>query len=156
MTSLTIVRKIAARPSIVFEALTTPQGIVRWWGPDDGPVLVAETDVRVGGRFRVRFRMLDATEHEASGEYLELVPPERIAMSWRWLGEEDEAPTNESVLSFDLRPHEAGTELTLTHARLASAETGASHEGGWSGSLRNIEDRPFYPVHMKSSERVRV
>ena len=139
MTSLTIVRKIAARPSIVFDALTTPEGIVQWWGPDDGPVLIAETDVRVGGRFRVRFRMLDLTEHEASGEYLELNPPERIAMSWRWQGDEDEAPTNESVLSFDLRPHEAGTELTLTHARLATEVTRESHHGGWSGALDKLQ-----------------
>ena len=61
MTSLTLVRRIAARPSIVFDALTTPDGIACWWGPDDGPVLLAETDIRVGGRFRVRFRMLDGT-----------------------------------------------------------------------------------------------
>ena len=45
MTSLTIVRRIAARPSIVFDALTTPEGIACWWGPDAGPVLLAETDV---------------------------------------------------------------------------------------------------------------
>jgi Activator of Hsp90 ATPase homolog 1-like protein len=64
MTSLTLVRRIAARPSIVFEALTTPDGIACWWGPDDGPVLLAEADVRVGGCFRVRFRMLDGSEHE--------------------------------------------------------------------------------------------
>ena len=68
MTSLTLVRRIKARPSIVFEALTTPEGISHWWGPDAGPVLFAESDARVGGRFKVRFRMLDGTEHESSGE----------------------------------------------------------------------------------------
>ena len=73
MTSLTLVRRIKARPSIVFDALTTPEGIACWWGPDGGPVLVAETDPQVGGRFRVRFRMLDGSEHESSGEYLEVV-----------------------------------------------------------------------------------
>ena len=62
MISLTLVRRIAARPSIVFDALVTPEGIGSWWGPDEGPVLIAETDVRVGGAFRVRFRMLDGTE----------------------------------------------------------------------------------------------
>src|SRR5215469_14724213 len=86
MTSLTIVRRIRARPSIVFDALTTPEGIACWWGPDDGPVLQAATDVRVGGGYRVRFRMLDGTEHESSGEYLEVVRPDRLAMSWRWAG----------------------------------------------------------------------
>ena len=57
MTGLTLVRRIAARPSIVFDALTTPGGIACWWGPDDGPVLLAETDIRVGGRFRVRLAL---------------------------------------------------------------------------------------------------
>jgi uncharacterized protein YndB with AHSA1/START domain len=51
MTSLTLVRRIKARPSIVFDALTTREGIASWWGPDGGPVLVAETDPQVGGRF---------------------------------------------------------------------------------------------------------
>jgi len=78
MTSLTLVRRIRARPSIVFDALTTPEGIACWWGPDDGPVLLAETNLRVGGRYRVRFRMLDGSEHESSGEYLEVVRPERL------------------------------------------------------------------------------
>src|SRR5579862_7973909 len=54
-------------------------------GPDSGPVLVAETDVRVGGRFRVRFRTLDGGEHESLGQYLEVRRPERLVLSWRWL-----------------------------------------------------------------------
>src|SRR5690242_16173386 len=93
MTSLTLVRRIAARPSIVFDALTTPDSIARWWGPDNGPVLLAETDVRIGGRFRVRFRMLDGSEHESSGQYIEVVKPIRLVMSWRWTngGEPTEA-----------------------------------------------------------------
>ena len=104
MTSLTLVRRIAARPSIVFDALTTPDGIACWWGPDDGPVLLAETDVRVGGRFRVRFRMLDGTEHESSGQYIEVVKPTRLVMSWRWThGGEPEEAGEESRVEIDLR-----------------------------------------------------
>lgn len=135
MTRVTLVRRITARPSIVFDALTTPEGIAQWWGPDDGPVLIAETDVRVGGRFRVRFRMRDGSEHESSGEYLEVRSPERLAMSWRWLGDED---PGESRLEFALRAVPGGTELTLIHSALASEETRRSHEQGWSGALDKL------------------
>jgi uncharacterized protein YndB with AHSA1/START domain len=86
VTSLTLVRRIKARPSIVFDAVTTAQGIAQWWGPDAGPVLIAEADPRKGGRYRVRFRLLDGSEHECSGEYLEIEPPDRVVMSWRWKG----------------------------------------------------------------------
>ena len=136
MTSLTLVRRIAARPSIVFDALTTPEGIACWWGPDGGPVLLAETDPRVGGRFRVRFRMLDGTEHESSGKYLEVARPERLVMSWRWEGSED---PGESRVEIDLRPIAEGTELTFTHSRLRDEETRRSHERGWNGSLDKLE-----------------
>ena len=136
MTSLTIVRRIKARPSIVFYALTTPEGIACWWGPDDGPVLLAETDVRVGGRYRVRFRMLDGTEHESSGEYFEIVRPERLAMSWGWAGGED---PGESLVEIDLRAIAEGTELTFTHSRLHDEETRRSHEAGWNGALDKLE-----------------
>ena len=119
MTSLTLVRRIAARPSVVFDALTTPAGISCWWVPDGGPVLLAETDLRVGGRFRVRFRMRDGIEHESSGEYVEVVKPTRLVMTWRWTdGGEPEEAGEESRVEIDVRPIDTGSELTFTHSRL--------------------------------------
>jgi uncharacterized protein YndB with AHSA1/START domain len=138
MTSLTLVRRIAARRSIVFDALITPDGIASWWGPDAGPVLLAETDPRIGGHFRVRFRTLDGIEHESSGEYIEIVRPERLIMSWRWAGGED---PGESLLEITLRAIAEETELTLTHSRLHDEDTRRSHEAGWSGALDKLMRR---------------
>ena len=92
--------------------------------------------MREGGRYRVRFRMLDGTEHEASGVYLELKKPERIAMSWRWLGGQED-PGESRVIAV-LRPIPEGTELTFTHELLATEETRASHEEGWTGALEKL------------------
>src|ERR1700742_936303 len=137
MTRLTLVRQIAARPAIVFDALTTPVGIACWWGPDDGPVLVAETEPRVGGHFRVRFRMLDGSEHESTGEYLEVVKPERLSMSWRWTGGVEDP--GESLVEIRLRAIAEGTELTFTHSHLHDEETRRGHEEGWTGALDKLE-----------------
>jgi uncharacterized protein YndB with AHSA1/START domain len=137
MSSLTLVRRIKARPSIVFDALTTAEGVASWWGPDGGPVLVAETDPHVGGRFRVRFRMLDGSEHESSGEYLEVVRPERLSMSWRWTGGVEDP--GESLVEIRLRAIVEGTELTFTHSRLRDEESRRSHEEGWSGALGKLQ-----------------
>lgn len=137
MTSLTLVRQIKARPSIVFDALTTPEGIAVWWGPDDGPVLLAETNPRVGGRFRVRFRMLDGSEHESSGEYLEVLRPERLRMTWRWEGGVEDP--EESLVEIKLRAVAEGTELTFTHSRLHDEESARGHERGWTGALDKLE-----------------
>jgi uncharacterized protein YndB with AHSA1/START domain len=137
MTSLSLVRRIRARPAIVFDAVTTAEGIVHWWGPDAGPVLLSEADPRVGGRFRVRFRMLDGTEHESSGEFLEILRPTRIVMSWRWKGGLEDP--GESRVEISLRPIPEGTELTFTHAQLKDDATSRSHQAGWMGSLDKLE-----------------
>jgi uncharacterized protein YndB with AHSA1/START domain len=149
MTSLTLVRRIRARPSIVWDALTTPEGIGYWWGPDAGPVVIAETDVRVGGRFRVRFRMLDGTEHESSGEYREVSKSQRLAMSWRWLGEDD---SGESLVEIGLRAIAEGTELTFTHSQLRDDEIRTSHEQGWSGALDKLVQHYFEHSHGASHD----
>lgn len=137
MTSLTLVRRIAARPETVFDAMTSPEGIGQWWGPDAGPVLLAESDAQVGGRFRVRFRMLDGSEHESSGEYLEVDPPRRVAMTWSWSAGGDD--DGQSRVEIDLRPTDHGTELTFTHSRLSSDAARDSHRRGWSGAIDKLE-----------------
>jgi uncharacterized protein YndB with AHSA1/START domain len=139
MTSLTLVRRIAARPSIVFDALTTVDGVVAWWGPDDLPVLLAEIDARVGGAFRVRFQTLDGQQHEVCGEYLEVDRPRRLVMSWRYVfGGEPEEHGRTSRIEMELTPVGGGTELTFTHAELANAASEVSHERGWTASLTKL------------------
>ena len=139
MTSMTLVRRIAARPSIVFEALSTQEGMTSWWGPDDFPVVQAAADVRVGGRFRVRFRKRDGTEHECTGEFLEISKPVRIIMSWQMtFGGHPKEKERVSRLELHLRPIDTGTELTLIHAKLCDEESAQGHEQGWNGALDKL------------------
>ncbi len=139
MRSLTLVRRIAARTSIVFEAITTAEGVAAWFGPDDLPVVRAEMDARVGGAYRVHFRTLDGRDHEACGEFLEVVPSRRIVMSWRWAsgGELDESGRTSRV-EIELTPIGDGTELTFAHADLSSEASEKSHAGGWAGALDKL------------------
>ena len=139
MTRLTLVRRIAARPSIVFEAMTTAEGIAAWWGPEDLPVIRAEIDARVGGSYRIRFQTLDGGVHEVHGEYLELVPPRRIVMTWYYEsgGELDERGRT-SRIEIELAAIASGTELTLTHSGLATDASQNSHTWGWTGALDKL------------------
>ena len=139
MTSLALVRRIKARPQAVFDAVTAADGITQWWGPDAGPVLAAEADLRVGGRYRVRFRrMLDSTEYESSGEFLEIVRPELVVMSWRW--RDQVTDPGESRVQFALKAIPEGTELTFTHSQLEDVEeTRLAHEAGWAGAFDKLQ-----------------
>jgi len=139
VSQVTLVRRIAARPSIVFDALITSEGMRSWWGPDEGPVLSAASDATVGGRFCVRFRKADGTEHECTGEFLEIDQPRRIVMSWQWIsGGPVQERERVSRLELRLRPIDTGTELTLIHAALYDEPSASEHDWGWGGALDKL------------------
>ncbi len=126
-TSLTIVRRIKASPARVWAAITQPEQMVKWWGPDAGPTLSAEADVRPGGRFRVVFRLLNGDEHDPTGVYRVVEPQRRLVCTWDWR----DAPERESLVTLELAPIEGGTQLTLIHEQLPP-DAVASHEHGWT------------------------
>lgn len=127
-TSVTIVRSIKASPAKVWAAITQPDQMVKWWGPDAGPTLRAEADVRPGGRYRVLFRLLNGDEHEPTGLYRVVDPPRRLVFTWEWAG----APERESLVTFELVATDSGTQLTLIHEQLPP-DAVESHKLGWSG-----------------------
>ena len=137
--NLTVVRRITARPSIVFDALVTAEAMISWWGPDDLPALEARSDARVGGRYDVRFRTLDGMEHHCSGQYLEVVRFERIVMSWNWIsGGVPEERGATSRVELRLRAIDGGTELTVVHSALQNEASASNHERGWNGALDKL------------------
>lgn len=141
MTEAVLVRRIAARPGIVFDALVSEDGIASWWGPDDVPAISAKVDSRVNGGFQVRFRSPDGREHECTGEFLEIVKPTRVVISWRWArgGEPDEViAENVSKVEFRLRAIDTGTELTLIHSALQTEISAEHHTEGWGGALEKL------------------
>jgi uncharacterized protein YndB with AHSA1/START domain len=85
LSSLSIIRRLKASPARVYAAFIEPETILKWWGPDTGPTLIAETDVRLGGRFRVAFQTTDGEQHENRGTYLEVVPDRKLVFTWEWV-----------------------------------------------------------------------
>ena len=112
--SVTIVRTVKASPDRVWAAITQPEQMLKWWGPDAGPTLSAHADVRPGGRFRVVFRLLNGDEHDPTGVYRVVEPPRRLVFTWEWR----DAPERESLVTFLIEPVDGGARLTLTHAQL--------------------------------------
>lgn len=132
--SVTLVRRIKAPPSRVFAAITRPDQMLHWWGPDAGPTLSVEADVRPGGRFSIVFRLLNGDEHNPTGVYREVVPDRKLIFTWEWR----DAPERESLVTFLLRPIDEGTELTLIHELLPDEAARRSHEAGWAGLLDKL------------------
>ena len=82
--SLTLKRRLKATPAQVFSAWADPQKIVHWFGPHHATQdsVRAEMNVRVGGRYRIRFKTEDGESHEVGGIYREVVPNSRLQFTW--------------------------------------------------------------------------
>jgi len=98
-------------------------------------VLLAELDVRVGGRYRIRFRTPDGEEHEVGGAYEEVQPQSRLVFSWAW----HSTPERVSRVTVTLRPDGDGTVLDLLHERFFDDQARANHERGWTGTFAKLD-----------------
>ena len=96
---------------LVFEAMTRPEHVKRWWGclGDGYSVPVCEIDFRVGGRWRFvnRHPKGEAAFH---GEYREINPPSRVVFTEIF----EEFPDVVSVVTTELADENGKTRLTAT------------------------------------------
>jgi uncharacterized protein YndB with AHSA1/START domain len=96
---------------LVFEAMTRPEHVRRWWGclGDGYSVPVCEIDFRVGGRWRFvnRHPKGEAAFH---GEYREIAPPSRVVFTEIF----EEFPDVVSVVTTELADENGKTRLTAT------------------------------------------
>ena len=133
--SLTLKRRLNASPSKVYDAWTDPQKIMRWFGPAQAETLRAETDVRVGGRFRIVMRGPDGEEHDVSGVYREVVPNEKLVFTWAWRT----TPERELLVTITFKADGSGTMLTLEHEQFFDEPARDRHRSGWTGALDKLE-----------------
>jgi uncharacterized protein YndB with AHSA1/START domain len=132
--SLTITRKLPAPPDRCFRAWTDPEALKHWFGPDKIEVLLAETDPRVGGRYRIVMRSPGGEEHDVSGEFREVVTNRKLVFTWAWRS----TPERQSLVTVEFAPEGAATAMTLTHEQFADEAARDRHHHGWTGSLEKL------------------
>ena len=77
---LVLSREFDAPRELVWRAWTEPEMLARWWGPKTFTA-ECEMDLRVGGRYRIVMRGPDGGANPLFGEFLEIVPPERLVIT---------------------------------------------------------------------------
>lgn len=75
---LVMERIFDAPRELVWKVMIDPERVTRWWGPHGYTTTVVEMDVRPGGRWRWINHTTGGEDVPFKGEYLEVVPPERI------------------------------------------------------------------------------
>jgi uncharacterized protein YndB with AHSA1/START domain len=81
---IVMTREFDAPRELVFKAFTDPELIPKWWGLRNTTTIVDAMDVRPGGAWRYISRGQNGEEYAFRGEYLEVVPPERIVQTFEF------------------------------------------------------------------------
>ena len=128
---------LPAPPSRVFELLTDPSEIQRWWGPHGYTTPRIDLDLRVGGSYRFTMRPPEGEVFHLRGVFTEIAPAERLAYTFAW--EEPDPDDVETLVTLTLR--EAGngsTELLLEQGVFATEARFELHRGGWTDSFERL------------------
>ncbi|MGH9136614.1 MAG: SRPBCC family protein [Acidimicrobiales bacterium] len=129
--------RINARPETVWRYWTDPQRMCEWWGA------AAELDPRPGGTCRVEM----GGGPVMRGEYLELVPHERVVFSFGW-DPTDGAPAiapGSTRVEVTLTDDGGDTIMTLRHTGIPTAHAD-EHRAGWAHFLPLLADAASRPA----------
>jgi uncharacterized protein YndB with AHSA1/START domain len=117
---LLIRRVFRARPRTVFDAMTRPELLKRWWAPRSLGVVMfdCQTDVRVGGAYRFVFGRPGEREMAFSGVYREVVVGARLVFTQIF---EPMREAGEGLVTSIFEAHADGT-LLIQRERYPSKE----------------------------------
>ena len=118
---------IDATPETIWPFLTDPERHVEWMGT------VAEIDPRPGGAYRV----LVGGQHQSVGEYLEVVPLEKVVFTFGWDQEGHPIPPGSTTIEISLHPEGDKTRVQLVHRGLPD-DAVSDHGNGWAHYLGRL------------------
>ncbi len=137
-----ITREFDAPKHLVYKAWTTPELVKRWWNAKRGEVTIAEIDLRVGGKWRSVMIAHGGLEVGFHGEYLELVPNERIVSTEIYEGLPEGVSDEEggTVNTATFAEADGRTTLTLLIQATSKTSRDAIIDSGMEAGLQDALD----------------
>jgi uncharacterized protein YndB with AHSA1/START domain len=126
-------RVLRAPPDRVYRAFTDPDAMAKWLPPNGYTGRVHAMDARVGGLYRMSFTNFTTGQgHAFGGQYLELVPHERLRYTDVF---EDPGMPGTMETSVVLRAVDCGTEVRIEQSGLPEMIPLEGCYLGWQESL---------------------
>ncbi|MFC5429389.1 SRPBCC family protein [Paraburkholderia denitrificans] len=126
-------RVLRCPPERLYRAFLDPDALVKWLAPNGFVAIVHQFDAKVGGKYRMSFRnFATGEEHSFNGEYLELVPNERIRYSGVF---DNPNPPGAMETTVVLQGVFCGTELSVVQDGVPEAIPAEACYLGWQESL---------------------
>jgi len=129
-------RVLTTRPEKVYRAFLEADALAKWLPPNGFACTVHHLEAKVGGTFKMSFRnFTTGTGHSFGGEYVELVPNERLRYTDRF---DDPKLPGEIQVTVTLKKVSVGTEINIVQEGLPDVIPLESCYLGWQQSLQNL------------------
>jgi len=129
-------RVLRATPERVYRAFLDPDAMAKWLPPNGFTGKVHHADAKVGGSYKMSFtNFTTGHSHTFGGEYLELVPHERLRYTDRF---DDPSLPGEMITTVTLAKVFCGTELNVVQEGIPEAIPTEACYLGWQESLTLI------------------
>ncbi|MEO8034988.1 MAG: SRPBCC family protein [Acidobacteriota bacterium] len=126
-------RVLRAKPERVYRAFLDPDAMIKWLPPNGFTGKVDHVDARVGGTYKMSFTNFSSGHgHSFGGEYLELVPGQRIKHTDKF---DDPNMSGEMRTTISLKSVSVGTELEVVQEGIPEAIPPEACYLGWQESL---------------------
>jgi uncharacterized protein YndB with AHSA1/START domain len=126
-------RVLRATPEKVYRAFLDADAMAKWLPPNGFTGRVHHLDARVGGTYKMSFTSLaTGRSHSFGGEYLELVPHERIRHTDRF---DDPSLPGVMQITVSLERVSCGTDLNVVQEGIPEAIPLEACYLGWQESL---------------------
>ncbi len=129
-------RVLVTKPEKIYRAFLDPDAIARWLPPNGFTGKVHHMDAKVGGTFKMSFtNFTTGATIGFGGEYLELVPHERLRYTDVF---DDPNLPGEIQVTVTLKKVSVGTEITIVQEGIPDVIPLEACYLGWQESLRNL------------------
>jgi uncharacterized protein YndB with AHSA1/START domain len=130
---LQVRRVFEATPEELFDAWFSREQWQAWIGPEGCQCEVPVLEPKVGGRYRIQMHLNDGREIPVEGEFKTVDRPHSLAFTWGWA-----LAGGSTLVRLAFKAVEGGTELTLIHEGLPTAEDREGHGKGWNSALNKL------------------
>jgi uncharacterized protein YndB with AHSA1/START domain len=129
-------RVLTTTPEKLYRAFIEADALTKWLPPNGFLCTVHSLEAKVGGTFKMSFRnFTTGKSHSFGGEYLELVPGERVRYTDKF---DDAKLPGEMQVTVTLKKVSVGTELNIEQAGIPDVIPVEACYLGWQDSLRNL------------------
>lgn len=129
-------RVLRAKPERIYKAFLNAEAMAKWLPPYGFTCTVHHLDAKVGGTFRMSFtNFTTGNDHSFGGEYLELVPPQKISYSDKF---DDPNLPGAMKTTVTLMPVLCGTDIAIVQEGIPAVIPTEMCYLGWQESLAQL------------------